>query len=128
MSADGTPFAGQRIFMSMTLSEAVYDSQLGRFIASAQGSAAGQTAFYEAPNPWGPWSVSSYNNLSMSSVFESGWGALGGGLQRRTIYQRCFTRSPHRQRIHGLDRLLELSIKADAPLFASAHEHPPAPI
>ncbi|HET9388491.1 MAG TPA: PQQ-dependent sugar dehydrogenase [Steroidobacteraceae bacterium] len=79
-SADGTACAGQKISMGMVLGEAVYDQALGRFIATAQGAHVGQVSFYEAPSPWGPWSVISYSNLSMSNLFSSGWGAAGGGL------------------------------------------------
>lgn len=52
ISADGTTCAGTAVAMGMVLGGAVYNSQTGRFIASAQGTA-GQVAFYEAPNPWG---------------------------------------------------------------------------
>jgi chitodextrinase/regulation of enolase protein 1 (concanavalin A-like superfamily) len=79
-SADGTSCAGQRIFMGMVMGEAIYDAQLRRFIASAEGAHVGQVAFYEAANPWGPWSVISYSNLSMGNIFASGWGASNGGL------------------------------------------------
>jgi hypothetical protein len=78
-SSDGTACAGQQVSMGMSLGEADYNPQLGRFIATAQAQA-GQVAFYEAPNPWGPWSVISYANLSMANIFNSGWGAPSGGL------------------------------------------------
>ena len=91
-SADGTACAGQRVPMGMGMFEAVYDSQLGRFIATAQQKA-GQVAFYEAPDPWGPWSAISYTNLSMSNIFDSGWGmpepgGLGGGFCVDGEYKR----------------------------------------
>ncbi len=79
-SADGTSCAGQGIFMGMVMGEAIYDQQLGRFIASAEGAHVGQVAFYEAANPWGPWSVIFYTNLSMGDIFASGWGPSNGGL------------------------------------------------
>ncbi|MFL6606314.1 MAG: hypothetical protein ACJ8R9_33990 [Steroidobacteraceae bacterium] len=83
-SADGTACAGQRVSMEIGLRDAVYDAPLGRYIANAQGRA-GQVAFYEAPNPWGPWSNIAYTNLSMSNIYNSGWGmpppgGLGGGF------------------------------------------------
>lgn len=80
VSADGTACAGQTIQMGMSVGEAVYDQQLGRFIASGQGAHVGQVAFYESPNPWGPWSLIFYSNLDMGNIFSSGWGAASGGL------------------------------------------------
>lgn len=83
-SADGTACAGQSVNMEMVLGTAFYDAPLHRFIAGAQGRA-GQVAFYEAPNPWGPWSTIYYINLNMSNIYNSGWGmpapgGLGGGF------------------------------------------------
>jgi hypothetical protein len=62
----------------------------------------GHVAFYEAHNSVGHRSVISYNNLSMSSIFESGWGALGGGYCSGGQYINAASfGAPHRQRLHG---------------------------
>jgi len=39
----------------------VYDAPLGRYLLVAwHGSATGEVGFFEAPNPWGPWSTLAY--------------------------------------------------------------------
>jgi len=41
-----------------------------------------KTSFYDAPNPWGPWTVISYNNFNVASEDANnkptgGWGNFG---------------------------------------------------
>jgi hypothetical protein len=55
---------------------AVYDRELRRYIATAQGDYAGQTSFYDAPHPWGPWTTISYNNIDPATG-TGGWANLG---------------------------------------------------
>lgn len=62
--------------MATALEEAVYNPILKRYIAIAQGDYAAQTSFYEAPDPWGPWAVISYNNIDAASG-DGGWSKLG---------------------------------------------------
>ncbi len=62
--------------MTGALTEAVYNTALRRYIGTAQGDSIGQTAFYDAPEPWGPWTVISYNNIDPASG-SGGWGNLG---------------------------------------------------
>jgi hypothetical protein len=62
--------------MAAPIEEAVYVSALNRYIAVAQGGYAAQTSFYEAPNPWGPWAVISYNNID-AATGSGGWAGLG---------------------------------------------------
>jgi hypothetical protein len=59
----------------MPIGKMVYNSALGRFIAMGQGGSVNQAAFYDAPNPWGPWTTIAYypSNLDHSG----GWGNLG---------------------------------------------------
>jgi hypothetical protein len=46
------------IWASQTI---VYDAPLGRYLMTAfHGEGAGQVGFFEAPNPWGPWSTIAY--------------------------------------------------------------------
>jgi hypothetical protein len=62
--------------MRMVLGEIVYDRPLRRYIGVAQGRFVGQTSFYEAPEPWGPWAVVAYNNVDPASG-SGGWAKLG---------------------------------------------------
>ncbi len=65
--------------MAVIVREAVYDAPLGRYLACAQGEKVGQVAFYEAPHPWGPWSVIYYANIDATHGGRGGWGNLGAG-------------------------------------------------
>lgn len=56
----------------------VYNAGLNRYIASAEG-AVNQVAFYEAPNPWGPWASIGYFNSNPTDN-SGGWGNLGQGI------------------------------------------------
>ena len=62
--------------MASTLEEAVYIPALKRYVGIAQGEYAAQTSFYDAPSPWGPWTVISYNNIN-AATGSGGWGNLG---------------------------------------------------
>ncbi len=62
--------------MRITLGEIVYDRAIRRYIGVAQGRFVGQTSFYDAPQPWGPWTVISYNNVDPASG-SGGWANLG---------------------------------------------------
>jgi hypothetical protein len=70
------PGCTQVCSMASPLAEAVYVPALKRYIGVAQGGYAAQTSFYEAPDPWGPWAVISYNNIDAASG-TGGWGNLG---------------------------------------------------
>ena len=56
------------------ISMAVYNPALKRFIATGQGYV-NQVAFYDAPNPWGPWTSIGYFNSNADN--SGGWGNLG---------------------------------------------------
>lgn len=57
----------------------VYDGPLGRYIATeGHGNSAGQMGYFEAPEPWGPWSTIGYYN-DWGGFNES--AGLGNGLQ-----------------------------------------------
>jgi hypothetical protein len=60
------------------LSAVTYNAGLGRYIASAEG-AVNQVAFYDAPNPWGPWTSIGYFNSNPNDN-SGGWGNLGEGI------------------------------------------------
>jgi hypothetical protein len=60
----------------MVLDDVVYDRGIRRYIGVAQGRFVGQTSFYDAPEPWGPWTVVAYNNVDAASGF-GGWANLG---------------------------------------------------
>lgn len=70
------PGCGDRCGMSGDLEDAVYDAGLKRYIGVAQGGFLAQTSFYEAPDPWGPWTTISYNNID-AATGSGGWGNLG---------------------------------------------------
>jgi hypothetical protein len=59
----------------MGISAVVYNSALGRFIAEGQGGFVNQAIFYDAPNPWGPWTSIGYYNSNADNT--GGWGNLG---------------------------------------------------
>ena len=59
-----------------TLGDIVYDPAIRRYIGVAQGRFIGQTSFYDAPQPWGPWTVIDYNNVDPASG-SGGWANLG---------------------------------------------------
>ena len=59
---------------AITIGKVVYNSVLKRFIAVGQGWV-NQAAFYDAPNPWGPWTSIAY--FSSNSDNTGGWGNLG---------------------------------------------------
>ena len=62
--------------MRMVLGEIVYDRAIRRYLGVAQGRFVGQTSFYDAPEPWGPWTVIAYNNVDPASG-SGGWANLG---------------------------------------------------
>jgi hypothetical protein len=62
--------------MRMVLDDVVYDRGIRRYIGVAQGRFVGQTSFYDAPEPWGPWTVVAYNNVDAASG-SGGWANLG---------------------------------------------------
>lgn len=51
-----------------SITHVVYNSALGRFIASVQGRSVGQTGLFDAPEPWGPWTTIAYYQ---------NWGGFG---------------------------------------------------
>ena len=62
--------------MRAFLGDIVYDPAIRRYIGVAQGGFIGQTSFYDAPQPWGPWTVLAYNNVDPASG-SGGWANLG---------------------------------------------------
>jgi hypothetical protein len=58
------------------LGDIVYDRAIRRYIGVAQGRFVGQTSFYDAPQPWGPWTVIAYYNVDPASG-AGGWAKLG---------------------------------------------------
>ena len=52
----------------------VYNSALKRFISVGQGDV-NQAAFYDSPNPWGPFTTIAYYQSATSNL--GGWGNLG---------------------------------------------------
>jgi hypothetical protein len=75
------PGCGGQCNMASPLEDAVYNRALGRYIGTAQGDYIGQTSFYDAPHPWGPWTTISYNNIDPQTG-TGGWanlGTAGGG-------------------------------------------------
>jgi hypothetical protein len=69
----------------LPLMAVIYNAQLGRYIASAEG-AINQVAFYEAPNPWGPWASipNGYFNSNQDPQNDGGWGNFGAGIALAT--------------------------------------------
>src|SRR5882724_1642634 len=68
--------------MATGLGQPVYDSTIGRYIAASSSGPLGQTSFYDAPNPWGPWTTIVYNNFNVASEDANnkptgGWGNFG---------------------------------------------------
>jgi hypothetical protein len=59
----------------MSIGEAFYNAGIHRYIGVAQGVYVNQAAFYEAPNPWGPWKTIAYYNSNADNT--GGWGNLG---------------------------------------------------
>lgn len=55
---------------------ASYIPGIGRYIATGQGNYIGQTSFYDAPHPWGPWTTIAYNNIDPRTG-RGGWANLG---------------------------------------------------
>jgi hypothetical protein len=70
------PGCGGTCDLTSRLVEAVYNKGLRRYIGTAQGEYVGQTSFYEAPQPWGPWATISYNNID-AATGTGGWANLG---------------------------------------------------
>jgi hypothetical protein len=62
--------------MTIPLGEVVYDPGIQRYIGIAQGDSIGQTSFYDAPHPWGPFTTISYNNID-AKTGTGGWANLG---------------------------------------------------
>jgi hypothetical protein len=88
-NANKTDAHGVSYVMAEGLGQPVYNSVLGRYIAPAVSGDLGQTSFYDAPNPWGPWTVIQYNNVNIAvedgnNLPTGGWGHFGvatpGGL------------------------------------------------
>ena len=79
LSSAMTPIFTDRGPRPLGLSAVVYNSHLNRYIASAEGGTVNQVAFYEAPNPWGPWATIGYFNSNPSDN-SGGWGNLGTGI------------------------------------------------
>jgi hypothetical protein len=70
------PGCGGLCNMTALLQDAVFDAGIQRYIATAQGAYVGQTSFYDAPHPWGPWTTISYNNIA-AGTGTGGWADLG---------------------------------------------------
>jgi len=70
------PGCGGICDMTSGLGEITYDFGLHRYLGIAQGAYVGQTSFYEAPEPWGPWRVIQYNNIDPVDG-GGGWARLG---------------------------------------------------
>jgi hypothetical protein len=68
---------GKQWTMATAINEIVYNPGLNRYIVAAQGPGVAQTSFYDSPNPWGPWTVISYNNIDVSNL-DSGGNPRGG--------------------------------------------------
>jgi hypothetical protein len=103
--------------MTSVLGDIVYDAGLKRYLGVAQGTFIGQTSFYEAPNPWGPWKVILYSNINSDG--SGGWANLGkaGGNSIGVHVVSAWT-SPD-----GLDLWLIYSSDGKAPADA---QFPPA--
>ncbi len=70
------PGCGALCDMRAPLEKVVFNRALRRYIGVAQGRFVGQTSFYDAPEPWGPWTVIDYNNIDPLTG-SGGWGNLG---------------------------------------------------
>jgi hypothetical protein len=69
-------FTDHRLNQATSLESASYIPGIKRYIATAQGSYIGQTSFYDSPQPWGPWTTVSYNNID-AQTGAGGWANLG---------------------------------------------------
>ena len=69
----------------MHLGKMVYNSALQRFISVAQGGSVNQAAFYDSPNPWGPFTTIAYYNSNLNKT--GGWGNLGDGWAEALVLQ-----------------------------------------
>jgi hypothetical protein len=58
----------------LVLGKVVYNAGLKRFIGMGQDFV-NQAAFYDAPNPWGPWTTIEYYGSNSNNT--GGWGNLG---------------------------------------------------
>ena len=72
--------------MSRTITETAISAVLARTARALEDAAAAllpgdepPPAVFEAPNPWGPWSVIYYSNISPANGGSGGWGNLGSG-------------------------------------------------
>lgn len=70
------PGCDGQCYMTSPLEGVAYDAGIQRYIATAQGTYIGQTSFYDAPHPWGPWTTISYNNIDPQTG-TGGWAHLG---------------------------------------------------
>jgi len=55
-------------------------TRIRRYFAIAQGDYIGQTSFYDAPHPWGPWTP--FPTTTSTRDRDRGWanlGTAGGG-------------------------------------------------
>jgi hypothetical protein len=104
------PGCGGVCGMNSVLGDIVYDAGLKRFLGVAQGPFIGQTSFYEALEPWGPWKVIQYNNINPQDA-RGGWANLGkaGGNSIGVHVVNAWT-SPD-----GLDLWLTYSSDGKAP-------------
>jgi hypothetical protein len=62
--------------MAEALGEVVYVRGLKRYIGVAQGDYLAQSAIYDAPAPWGPWTSVDYENIDPKAG-AGGWALLG---------------------------------------------------
>jgi hypothetical protein len=69
-------FTDHNVKAATSLESASYIPGIKRYIATAQGPYIGQTSFYDAPQPWGPWTTISYNNIDPLTG-AGGWANLG---------------------------------------------------
>ena len=69
-------FTDGNLKQATTLESASWVPGIHRYIATAQGPYIGQTSFYDAPQPWGPWTTISYNNIDLQDG-TGGWANLG---------------------------------------------------
>ncbi|HEY2401799.1 MAG TPA: hypothetical protein VGI23_15715 [Steroidobacteraceae bacterium] len=69
-------FTDHNLKAATSLESASYIPGIKRYIATAQGPYIGQTSFYDATQPWGPWTTISYNNIDPQTG-TGGWANLG---------------------------------------------------